>query len=200
VRESGGVARRLEARSLDGNYVRALAAGDGDVQADFADRMGRFLRCKVRANQPRWSAQEVEEAVQETFVRVLDALRNGRLREPDRFAGYISRVCEIVMLEHGRGSRRLTALGPSVEQLPAEANPEEETVRREEVEIARHELARMPERDRNILRRLLIGGSDKDEVCREFGVDRNHLRVIIHRAKGRFRSLLEARRGGRAAD
>jgi RNA polymerase sigma-70 factor, ECF subfamily len=192
------VARRQDARALDGDYVRALVAGDGDVRADFADRVGRFLRCKVRGHEPRWEAHQVEEAVQETFVRVLDALRNDRLRDPDRFAGYVSRVCEIVMLEQGRGSRRLTALGPSVEDLPAEANPEEDTVRREEVEIARHELARMPERDRDILRRLLVGGSDKDEVCRAFGVDRNHLRVILHRAKGRFRSLLEARRRARA--
>jgi RNA polymerase sigma-70 factor (ECF subfamily) len=28
---------------------------------------------------------------------------------------------------------------------------------------------------------------DKDEVCRDFGVDRNYLRVLLHRAKQTFK-------------
>ena len=29
---------------------------------------------------------------------------------------------------------------------------------------------------------------DKDEVCKDFGVDRNYLRVLLHRAKSAFRA------------
>jgi RNA polymerase sigma-70 factor (ECF subfamily) len=30
---------------------------------------------------------------------------------------------------------------------------------------------------------------DKNEVCHEFGVDRDYLRVLLHRAKQSFKSL-----------
>ena len=46
----------------------------------------------------------------------------------------------------------------------------------------------MPERDRRILRAVFLEEQDKDEVCREFGVDRDYLRVLVHRAKLAFKS------------
>jgi len=30
---------------------------------------------------------------------------------------------------------------------------------------------------------------DKDEVCRDYGVDREYLRVLLHRAKKSFKSM-----------
>ncbi len=41
----------------------------------------------------------------------------------------------------------------------------------------------LPEKDRRLLHALFIEDRDKDEVCREFKVDRNYLRVLLHRAK-----------------
>jgi hypothetical protein len=34
---------------------------------------------------------------------------------------------------------------------------------------------------------------ERDSVCREFGVSRGYLRVLLHRAKQRFRQLTRAR-------
>jgi hypothetical protein len=34
----------------------------------------------------------------------------------------------------------------------------------------------------------IFEGRDKDEVCRELNVDRGYLRVLLHRAKARFRT------------
>ena len=31
---------------------------------------------------------------------------------------------------------------------------------------------------------------DKDEICRRFSVDRQYLRVLVHRAKARFQKKL----------
>ena len=49
-------------------------------------------------------------------------------------------------------------------------------------------LDEMPERDRRILRAVFLEEQDKDEVCRDFGVDRDYLRVLVHRAKIAFKS------------
>ena len=48
----------------------------------------------------------------------------------------------------------------------------------------------MPERDQALLRAIFFEEQPKDEVCRRFGITRDYLRVVIHRAKEKFRSLL----------
>jgi RNA polymerase sigma-70 factor (ECF subfamily) len=47
----------------------------------------------------------------------------------------------------------------------------------------------LPERDRRLIREVFLEERDKDEVCRDFGVDRDYLRVLLHRAKQSFKSL-----------
>ena len=43
------------------------------------------------------------------------------------------------------------------------------------------------ERDRKVLRALFVEERDKDTVCRELGITREYMRVLIHRAKKAFR-------------
>jgi len=40
-----------------------------------------------------------------------------------------------------------------------------------------------------LLRAIFLEEQDKDAVCRDFGVDRDYLRVLLHRAKLSFKSL-----------
>ena len=49
-------------------------------------------------------------------------------------------------------------------------------------------LDQLAERDRRLLRDVFLEERDKDEVCRDFGVDREYLRVLLHRAKQSFKS------------
>jgi RNA polymerase sigma-70 factor (ECF subfamily) len=51
-------------------------------------------------------------------------------------------------------------------------------------------LSEMPEKDRILLRRVCLDEEDKDSVCREYQVDRNYLRVLLHRARNRFRAVM----------
>ena len=54
-------------------------------------------------------------------------------------------------------------------------------------------LAMLPEKDRDLLKQVFWQERGRDEICRDFGVDRNYLRVLVHRAKSRVREILEAR-------
>jgi RNA polymerase sigma-70 factor, ECF subfamily len=38
------------------------------------------------------------------------------------------------------------------------------------------------------LREVFLEERDKDEVCRDYGVDREYLRVLLHRAKQSFKA------------
>ena len=51
----------------------------------------------------------------------------------------------------------------------------------------REALADLPQKEKDLLRWVFFEGRDKDEVCRELNIDRNYLRVLLHRAKNRFR-------------
>ena len=42
---------------------------------------------------------------------------------------------------------------------------------------------KLSERDRRLLREVFLEERDKDQVCRDFGVDREYLRVLLHRAR-----------------
>jgi len=57
----------------------------------------------------------------------------------------------------------------------------------EERHRVREALADLPQKEKDLLRWVFFEGRDKDEVCRELNVDRNYLRVLLHRAKNRFR-------------
>ena len=49
----------------------------------------------------------------------------------------------------------------------------------------------MTPKDRFLIRAIFLDERDKDEVCREQGVQRDYMRVLLYRAKKRFRQLLE---------
>lgn len=55
-------------------------------------------------------------------------------------------------------------------------------------EKVREILEELPERDRRIIREIFIEERDKDDVCRDYGVNRDYLRVLLHRAKKAFKS------------
>jgi RNA polymerase sigma-70 factor (ECF subfamily) len=46
----------------------------------------------------------------------------------------------------------------------------------------------LPQKERQLLHWLFFEEADKDEVCRRLGIDRNYLRVLLHRAKQRFKT------------
>ena len=48
-------------------------------------------------------------------------------------------------------------------------------------------LSALPARDRELLQAVSLEGKDKDVVCREMGVDRDYLRVLLLRVKDKFK-------------
>jgi RNA polymerase sigma-70 factor (ECF subfamily) len=48
-------------------------------------------------------------------------------------------------------------------------------------------LDELPEKDRRLLSAVYLQELDKSEICRRQHVDPDYLRVLLHRAKGRFK-------------
>ena len=67
----------------------------------------------------------------------------------------------------------------------------------DEAEQVRLILSSLPARDQRLLRAMFLEEKDKDEICREFGIDRDYFRVLFHRAKDKFRTFYEKRERAR---
>jgi RNA polymerase sigma-70 factor, ECF subfamily len=171
---------------VEADYVRRLVDRDPETEQHFASHFGRLLRALVRVRRHGWPDERVEDAVQETFTRALSAVRGGGLRDADRFAAFLISICENVLREDARQVARVHPSESAALEQRAPHDPEAQANARQSLQAAREVLAAMPQRDREILEMVLVLEADKDEVCRRFGVTRDHLRVLLHRAKERF--------------
>ena len=180
----------MQFQAFDAPYVERLRSGDFRTQEHFVAYFSELIQLKLRARLR--SPQAIEDVRQETFVRVFAALRSpGGIRQPERLGAFVNSICNNVLLEHYRSSSRSDSLDdepqnelpdPVMDVLGAVAAKQME-------EKVREILDEMPERDRRILREVFLEERDKDDICRDFGVDRDYLRVLLHRSKQSFKSL-----------
>jgi RNA polymerase sigma-70 factor, ECF subfamily len=191
--------RVVQFHSFDANYVENLCAGDQRTQEHFVAYFSALLEIKLRSRLR--SSHAVEDVRQETFARVFAVLRrDGGLRQPERLGAFVNTVCNNVLFEQYReGGRK--------ESLDDESRPELAATGADALEVAasrqlakkvREILLDLPERDRALLKAVFLDERDREEVCRKFGVDREYLRVLLHRAKQGFKEEY-IRRMGRPA-
>jgi RNA polymerase sigma-70 factor, ECF subfamily len=180
----------VEFFSFDRDYVQRLATGDAETERHFVSYFSGLLLMKLRSRLR--SEQDIEDLRQEVFLRVIRSLRAGPgLREPERLGAYVNTVCNNIIFEHFRAKGRFAQLDPDSPNIGrSSTNLEKELVTEESQRQVRALVDELPARDRGILRAIFLDERDKDEVCAEFGVRREYLRVLLHRAKGRFRQLL----------
>lgn len=179
---------------FDGDYLERLRKGDPDTEGHFVSYFGELLRIKLRSRLR--SPQLVEDASQETFLRVFKTLRSGEgIRHPERLGAYVNAVCNNVLQEVYRSEKRHPQVADPAIPIAEDDAPatEDRMLIAERRALVRRVIDDLPERDRHLMRALFVEDRDKDDVCDEFAVGRDYLRVILHRAKLRFRALYEER-------
>ena len=174
--------------SFDRAYVDRLIAEDPETERHFTDYFGDLLTLKLRSRLR--SAALVEDAKQETFVRVLTALKKkGSLATPESLGAFVNSVCNNVLLEAFRANARASPLDDERDEPESpEPSAEWRVMQSAERHKVRAAIEALPQKDRDLLHWLFFEERDKDDVCRELNVDREYLRVLFHRAKQRFRA------------
>lgn len=171
------------ARTFDSDYLDALRQGDPATEAHFVDTFSpilmRALRRKVR------SADEVRDLHQETFLRVLAAVRSGRgVNKPERFVVFVFGVCNNILRETYRERNRCVALSELAEEPVADFPSAYALVlARETRGKVRQMLSQLSGNAQTVLEGIFLDEQNKDELCRRLGVTRSYLRVILYRAK-----------------
>lgn len=175
---------------FDENYLRALRDRDQDAEDYLISRFFQPVKLKLRA-QLR-SPELVQDACQETFLRVLAYFQSGKtLNNPASLAGFIYTVAHNVGLEMLRAHTRQDQIPENAPEVSDQGlSPELQLVTEERRQLVGRVLNELSPRDQELLRRVLFDEEEKDLVCRELKVDRAYLRVLLHRARVRFKAAL----------
>jgi len=178
--------------TFDDNYLRLLGARDPATEAHFVAYFSERLRITLRAR--GIDSHTIEDVRQETFCRVLVAVRAGNVNNSGGFGAYVYAVCKHVLSESRRDNVRYQHDPLESTDVPDDHLDLEELMQRQENgKHVRAILAALPERDRHLLQARFFEDRDNDEVCGDFGVDRDYLRVLIHRALHKFGELYKKR-------
>jgi len=178
----------IQFQDFDSSYLERLRSGDFGTQQHFVAYFGELIRLK--AGKRLRSSAAVEDVRQETLARVLRLVTEQRIHQPERLGAFVNSVCNNVLNEHYRlRSRELPADDEVVNSILDPTIGVVEVISRQQVQQkVRQTLDELPEKDRCLLKALFLEEQTKDEVCRDHGVTREYLRVLVFRAKQSFKS------------
>lgn len=147
----------------------------------------RFYLCR------QLGPQELDDKVHDTFVVVVQAIRRGELREPERLMGFVRTIvrrqvaAHIDKVVHNR--REQAEFDSTARVADPRGNPEEAAIFHQRIGLIRHVLGELSDRDREILTRFYIDEQSQDQICLEMGLTETQFRLLKSRAKARFGEL-----------
>ena len=147
----------------------------------------RFYLCR------QLGPQELEDKVHDTFLIVVQAIRRGELREPDRLMGFVRTIVRrqvAAYIDHAVQTRKEQAeLDSGLAICDERSNPEQDAIARQRLEIMTKVLRSISVRDREILTRFYLLGQTQEQICGEMQLTETQFRLLKSRAKARFGEL-----------
>jgi RNA polymerase sigma-70 factor (ECF subfamily) len=144
----------------------------------------RFYLCR------HLGPQELDDKVHDTFVIVVQAIRRGELREPERLMGFVRTIVRRQVAAHideaVQTRRDITDMDSGVVIIDSKRNPEEKAIGREHVSMMAQLLEDLSVRDREILTRFYLHEQSQEEICQQMNLTDTQFRLLKSRAKSRF--------------
>lgn len=129
-----------------------------------------------------------EDLAQQVLITTLEALRAGRLREPEKLASFVLGTCRMMVLDLRRGAQRkqrlLEQFGPD---LPAPVRPAMPRLDHEQLTRC---VQNLRERERTVVVMTFYDEQTGADVASFLGVSEANVRVIRHRAIHQLRECM----------
>lgn len=190
---SGSALARAEPSDA-AELTRRIHAGESEAEGELVARYGRGIRFLLR--RLTRDPARADDLYQETFRVVIERLRSRPLENPGGLAAFLQGTARKLHLNASRKiQRRKTetagdALPETTEPAPS---PLGKALRSEQARQVRRLLAELePERDRLVLYRFYLVEEDKGSICADLELSHLHFNRVLHRARSRFKRLLEA--------
>lgn len=186
----------MELFVFDDEYVRRLRERDPETEAHFHAYFRDLLLLKLRRRLR--SLEAIDEVRQEVFARCIAHL--GQLQDSRKLGAFVNAICNRVLMEYYRAEGRTESLDDQSDEALTQAATNGMDAALDSARNSarvRRVLESLDQRDSDILRAVFLEEADKTEICRRFGVERDYLRVLVHRAKEKFKVQYLRRKSGR---
>jgi RNA polymerase sigma-70 factor (ECF subfamily) len=176
----------------DGELARRIAAGGSARPAAAETELARRFAPRIRLFGLRRLRDEAaaQDLVQEVLVTTLEALRAGRIEQPDRLASFVLGACRMTVANQRRGEQRRARL---LEQFVHDLTPAPEHAGG--AWLDRDRLAEclegLPTRDRTVVALTFYLERSAQEIARELSTSPGNVRVLRHRVLARLHDCLE---------
>lgn len=144
--------------------------------------------------------EELDDRVHDSFLVVLESIKRGEVRDPERLMGFVRTVLRRQVAAYMRGTmegrRDYTALDAESEYcLDFRSCPEERILDLETIDMMERVMLGMTLREREILTRFYLLEQAPEHICKEMRISMTQFRLMKSRAKGRFGALGRATLG-----
>ncbi len=137
---------------------------------------------------------DLDDRVHDTFLIVVQAIRAGELREPERLLGFIRTIVRR-QIAYYLGRDPLSRVDTDDREATIRASydfrqtPEESAMDRQNEAIVRELLDSLPDRDREVLVRFYMLEQPQEVICREMSLTDTQYRLLKSRAKARLSEM-----------
>jgi len=179
-------------------------SGDRDALSRAFEKYQRRLAVLVhfKLSDHTRTFAEVDDVVQETFLRAFRDIRNFHYQAPGSFLRWLSAIADHVIVDRVRYQHRERRAGEEIPFRSASnpAGPEPADTKtpsrllaqQEAVERLLTRLAALPEDYRKAILMAKIEGLSTAEMAEQLGKSREAVALLVFRAVKRFRTLSEA--------
>jgi RNA polymerase sigma-70 factor (ECF subfamily) len=167
--------------------VAQIKAGD-DVGLEYLYRQFsrgiRYYLCR------HLGPEELDDRVHDTFLVVVQAIRKGDLREPERLMGFVRTIVRrqvaayIDVAVHSRREQADIECGVTI--ADGKSDPEQLAIEQQKTELMKSVLENLSKRDRDILIRFYLNEEPQEKICRDMSLTETQFRLLKSRAKARF--------------
>jgi RNA polymerase sigma-70 factor (ECF subfamily) len=176
----------MSAELSEADLALRIAEGNGEAEAEVCRRMGPRIR--LYGLRHLRSPSAADDLMQQVLLKLIEALRAGRLRERDKLVQFVLGTCRMTVLDLRRNTRRqerlLEAFGADLVPAPP-AMPTVDSGRLSGCVQA------LKERERSVVVQTFYDEHSSARVARSLGISEANVRVIRHRALRQLHACLE---------
>jgi RNA polymerase sigma-70 factor, ECF subfamily len=168
------------------SLVERVRNGDDLARDELCAELSDLARARLH-----WGVdpQLLNDKLHDVLVSVLEAIRDGSIRDPERLIGFVRTLSRRRVSLHIRTNIRrrdhFVPIGRMDFAAPAEESPEAVARRQERADTVHRVLRRVCARDREILLRFYLDEQAPERICREMGLTATQFRLYKSRALAR---------------
>ena len=153
----------------------------------------------VRQMLHRQLPRDAEDRAHNVFLITVDAINSGRIRDPERLAGFVRTVGRrqaVDGIRRLKQQRQAVDLDGPVPIVDERVCPEKRLIEKQKWACLDFAFQSLGSRDREILERSYLKDESRERICEEMGLTETQFRLLKNRAKNRLgllgRRVMEA--------